>query len=120
LFNSEESRQLATTIYLSVDTSATMKRAKATNLGNLPLFATDDVIGAALLGTDRAREWLQIAPLLEPRGLPKFDKLMGGRYVRAIVSFFDHQYGLDHGGAPPLSPDGVEDFDKWKKQKRRS
>jgi hypothetical protein len=97
-----------------------MKRAGPKSLNNLPLFATDDVLGAALLGADRVQEWRQIAPLLETRGLPKVDKLMGGRYVPAVVAHFDHLYGLDHGGHPPLAPDGVEDFEKWKKQKRRS
>lgn len=97
-----------------------MKRAGTASLDNLPLFATDDVLGAALLGADRVQEWRQIAPLLETRGLPKVDKLMGGRYVRAVVAYFDHQYGLDHGGDPPLAPDGVEDFEKWKKRKHHS
>jgi hypothetical protein len=46
---------------------------------------------------------------------------MGGRYVRAVVAFFDRQYGLDRGGDLPLVPDGVEDFDGWRrKQKRRA
>jgi hypothetical protein len=45
---------------------------------SLPLFATDEEIGAALLGSDRVVEWMQIAPLLEARGLPKIDDLMGG------------------------------------------
>ena len=63
----------------------------------------------------------QIAPMLEARGLPKVDHLMGGRYVPAIVAFFDHQYGLDRSGNAPLVPDGVEDFDGWKqRQKRRA
>ncbi|MGB9389399.1 MAG: hypothetical protein WCB70_05315 [Xanthobacteraceae bacterium] len=97
-----------------------MKRAGTTSLYKLPLFATEDVLGAALLGADRVQEWLQIAPLLETRGLPKFDKLMGGRYVRAVVAYFDHQYGLDHASDRPLAPDGLEDFEKWKKQKHRS
>jgi hypothetical protein len=97
-----------------------MKRAGAQNLNDLPLFATENLLGAALLGADRVQEWLQIAPLLETRGLPKSDKLMGGRYVRAVVAYFDHQYGLDHSGVPPLAPDGVEDFEKWKRQKHRS
>lgn len=63
-----------------------MKRAGTTSLDNLPLFATDDVLGAALLGADRVQEWRQIVPLLETRGLPKVDKLMGGRCVRVVVA----------------------------------
>jgi hypothetical protein len=97
-----------------------MKRTKAKSLDNLPLFATDDVLGAALLGPDRVQEWRQIALLLETRGLPKVDKLMGGRYVPAVVAHFDHQYGLDRGGDQLLAPDGVENFEKWKKQKHHS
>jgi hypothetical protein len=98
-----------------------MSRTRATSsLSTLPLFATDDVLGSALLGPDRVQEFRQMVTLLEPRGFPKIDQLMGGRYVPAVRAFFDHQYGLDRGGVPPLVPDGVEDFDGWKsKQKRR-
>jgi hypothetical protein len=88
---------------------------------SLPLFATEEVIGAMLFGPGREQEWRQIAPLLETRGFPKVDQIMGGRYVRAVIGFFDHQYGLDHGSAPPLAPDGPEDFKTWTgKQKRRA
>ena len=97
-----------------------MKRAGTPSLDNLPLFAADDVLGAVLLGPDRVQEWRQISPLLETRGLPKVDQLMGGRYVRAVVAYFDHRYGLDHRSDLPLAPDGVEDFKKWKTQKHRS
>ncbi|MGO8923244.1 MAG: hypothetical protein ACLQF4_09925 [Xanthobacteraceae bacterium] len=98
-----------------------MTRRPALTLDHLPLFADDALIGVALLGPGRAREWDKIAELLETRGLPKIDTLMGGRYVRAVVAFFDHQYGLDHSGAPPLAPDGAEDFATWRgKHKRRA
>lgn len=85
----------------------------------LPLFADNSSIGAALFGPERAREWPPIASLLEGRGLPKIDQLMGGRYVPAVRAFFDHQYGLDRGGTPPLAPDGAEDFEGWRRQRRR-
>lgn len=89
---------------------------QTSNLESLPLFATDDAIGAALLGPKRVAEFKQIVPLLEARGL-----LMGGRYTRAVIAFFDHQYGLDCGGDDlPLAPDGTERFDQWRKQKRHS
>jgi len=87
----------------------------------LALFATDEIVGVLLLGPERWQEWRQIAPLLEARGLPKVDPLMGGRYLPAVIGFFDHLYGLDRGGGPPLAPDGVEDFDGWReRQKRRA
>jgi hypothetical protein len=84
-----------------------------------PLFATDEVIGEALLGARRVKEWRQIAPMLEARGLPRVDPLMGGRYTRALIAFFDHEYGLDHGGDVLLAPDGMENFDKWKAKKNQ-
>jgi hypothetical protein len=93
--------------------------AKASSVELLPLFATDDVIGAALLGADRVQEWKQMAPLLEARGLPKVDALMGGRYVRAVIAFFDHLYGLDRDASAPLVPDGIEDFEGWKQKAKR-
>jgi len=87
----------------------------------LPLFAADEAIGTMLLGPDREQEWRQIAPLLEVRGLPKVDPMMGGRYTRAVIGFFDHQYGLDRGSVLPLAPDGPEGFETWTgKQRRRA
>ena len=86
---------------------------------SFPWFATEDQIGTALLGANRLDEWLQIAPLLEARGLPKIDQLMGGRYMPAVRAFFDRLYGLDHSAANlPLAPDGVEDFGSWKRRKK--
>ena len=97
------------------------RAAKTSSVELLPLFATDDVIGAALLGPKRVQEWRQIAPMLEARGLPKVDPLMGGRYVPAVRAYFDHQYGLDRNGDRPLAPDGAEDFDGWRqRQKHRA
>jgi hypothetical protein len=87
-------------------------------LEQLPLFADDASIGKALFGPDRAREWPSLAPLLESRGLPKIDGLMGGRYVPAVRAFFDHLYGLDR-STSPLAPDGIEDFQKWREKQKR-
>ena len=97
---------------------ASSRTRNAVSLSTLPLFATDDVLGAALLGPDRVQEFRQMAPMLEGRGFPKTDLLMGGRYMRAVVAYFDHQHGLDHGTAVPLAPDGPEDFGWKAKQKR--
>jgi hypothetical protein len=86
---------------------------------SLPLFATDAVLGAYLLGAERVQEFKQMVELLERRGFPKIDHLMGGRYTPAVRAFFDQQYGLDRGTALPLAPDGVEDFDRCKPGSRR-
>ena len=89
------------------------------SLKSLQWFATEDQIGTALLGANRLHEWRQIAPLLEARGLPKIDQLMGSRYMPAVRAFFDRLYGLDHTAADvPLAPDGVEDFGSWKTRKK--
>jgi hypothetical protein len=85
-------------------------------LDQLPLFADDSSIGAALFGSDRAGDWTQIASLLETRGLPKIDALMGGRYVPAVRAFFDRDYGLS--STAPLAPDGTEDLGAWKRKRQ--
>ena len=97
---------------------AKMKRAEATSLDDLPLFATDDMICAALLGPDRVEEWRMMVSLLEAKGFPKIDERFGGRYLPAVRAYFDHEYGLDGGVAAPLAPDGREDFESWKKKQR--
>jgi hypothetical protein len=89
-------------------------------LGNLPLFASDAEIGAALLGSKRASEWKALAPLYERQGFPKIDPIMGGRYVPAIMAFFDKQYGI--ATLVPAAPDGIDRPETWKTapgQKRR-
>lgn len=85
-----------------------MSRAPHT-IDDLPLFAPDEAIAAVLMGPGKTAEWKQIAALLEGRGLPKIDALMGGRYVPAVKRFFDIEYKLTDG--PPLAaPDGPEEL----------
>jgi hypothetical protein len=86
----------------------------------LPLFADDRSLGAALLGRERACEWKSLAALYERQGLPKIDEVMGGRYVPAVKAFFDRTYGLDGPASPvPAAPDGIERPEAWKRSKRR-
>ncbi len=88
-----------------------MTRRPAIRLDDLPDFASDTEIGAALLGPGRACEWQRLAPLYERRGFPKVDPVMGGRYVRAVRAFFDREYSLT--SIVPSAPDGVEDPAGW-------
>jgi hypothetical protein len=99
-----------------------VRSSRCASLESLPLFATDNVLGAALLGPDRVCEWQAMTPLLETKGLPKVDPLMHGRYVPTVRAFFDHLYGLHRGAAnaPPFAPDGVEDLEAWRNRNRRS
>jgi hypothetical protein len=62
------------------------------SLDKLPLFASEEAISAALMGPGKTVEWRQIVPLLERRGLPTVDGLLGGRYVPAVKAFFDREY----------------------------
>ena len=86
-------------------------------LANLPMFAPDEAIAAAFMGPGKTVEWRQIAALLEPRGLPKIDPLMGGRYVPAVKAFFDKEYKLTE-NAPATSPDGPEELGSCKARHR--
>ena len=62
------------------------------SLDKLPLFASEEAISAALLGPGKTVAFRQIVPLLERRGFPTIDGLMGGRYVPAVKAFFDREY----------------------------
>ena len=99
---------------------ASSRTRNAVSLSALPLFASDDVLGAALLGPDRVQEFTQMVPMLEARGLPKIDHLMGGRYTacRRRITSITSTVSIMRTASVPLAPDGVEDFDGWKKQER--
>lgn len=86
-------------------------------LDDLPIFADDKELGRALMGA-RAGDWPQVAALLEGKGLPTIDALMGGRYVPAVRAFFDRQHGLSP-SIVPHKPDGVEDLGSWRKRKHQ-
>jgi hypothetical protein len=85
-------------------------------LDNLPMFASEEAIAGALMGPGKNAEWRQIAPLLERRGFPTIDGLMGGRYTRAIKAFFDREYDV-HGAAQVSSPHAPAELGSWKKQR---
>lgn len=73
--------------------------ARTRSLAELPLYADDTAIGAAVLGSERASEWKAMAPLLEARGLPKIDALHGARFVPDVCRF----YGVER-------PDSIRTF----------
>lgn len=81
----------------------TAKRERQVTFADLPLFASERDIANALMGPGRYSTWRAIAPLLERRGLPTIDGLMGGRYTPAIRAFFDREYGDPRpgGDVPP-------------------
>lgn len=96
-----------------------MTRAAPVTIDGLPLFASEEALAAAFIGPGKTAEWKQIAALLEGRGLPKIDALMGGRYAPAVRAFFDKEYGLIE-KAPRLAPSGVENLGAWKEERPRA
>jgi len=90
---------------------------RPTSLTDLPMFAHDDAIAIVFMGPGKTVEWRQIAALLEPRGLPKIDPMMGGRYVPAVKRFFDDEYKLT-AGPPSAAPDGPEELGSCKPRRR--
>jgi hypothetical protein len=83
----------------------------------LPLYATDTELAKAILGS-RAKSWKGFAALYEGKGLPKVNELMGGRFVPAVLKFFDHYEGVTS-GAPIPARDGSEDPSSWSSRKPR-
>jgi hypothetical protein len=85
-------------------------------LDDLPLFAQDDAIAIVFMGPGKTAQWRQVAALLEDRGLPKIDALMGGRYVPAVKAFFDNEYRLT-AASPLATPDGPEELGACKQRR---
>lgn len=92
---------------------------RAATLADLPLFSSDEAIAAALMGPGKTVEWRQIAALLEARGLPKINALMGGRYVPAVKAFFDREYDLLESAPRRAAADGVERLGAWRNETKR-
>lgn len=55
--------------------------------------------------------WKAKAIFLERDGFPKIDPLMGGRYLPAVIAYFDRRYGLSRVEASAL--DGQENLDAF-------
>jgi hypothetical protein len=100
-----------------------MSRTLAIALDALPLYASDEQIGAAVLGRSRAREFCDLVTALEREpGFPRIDLLMGGRYVPAVRRFLDMRHGVIVAAAAAV-PDGREgDGSSWntRAKKRRA
>jgi hypothetical protein len=92
--------------------------ARFKTLDQLPAFASDDDLATALLGTGKITVFRAVVPLLEHRGFPKIDGLMGGRYVPAVKAFFDREYHVQ-GEAQVSAPHAPAELGAWKKQRGR-
>lgn len=88
-------------------------------LSQLPLFATDQQLAAAIVGKDRASMWVKaVIPQLEKKGFPRIDPLHDGRPVPLVRRFYDGYFGIK-ASFSAAAPDGGEDLSIWKRSKRR-
>ena len=81
------------------------------------MFAPDDEIAVVVIGPGKTTQWRQVVSLLESRGFPKIDPMMGGRYMPAVRRFFDDEYKLTVGAALAV-PDGPEELGACKPRQR--
>lgn len=89
-----------------------MSKHRPLTLSDLPLYASDEQIGEAVLGWQRRCEFKALAALREKHGMPKVSTYWGGRYVPAVKRFLDADNGLAPTQDTPLTPDGAEG--SWK------
>lgn len=95
-----------------------MTRRKHRTINELPLFASDEDIGEAVLGFERRREFVAMASALQPVGFPRFNPFYKGRYVPAVRDFFEREYGSING--VHMVPDGKEgSFHSSRRQKHK-
>ncbi|WP_457811291.1 hypothetical protein [Sinorhizobium meliloti] len=87
-------------------------------LSQLPLFATDQQLAAAIVGKDRASMWVKaVIPQLEKKGFPRMDPLHDGRPVPLVRKFYEGYFGITAGFAA-AAPDGKENLGMWKSRRR--
>ncbi|MDX2328707.1 hypothetical protein [Sinorhizobium meliloti] len=87
-------------------------------LSQLPLFATDQQLAAAIVGKDRASMWVKaVIPQLEKKGFPRIDPLHDGRPVPLVRKFYEGYFGITAGFAA-AAPDGKENLGMWKSRRR--
>lgn len=91
-------------------------RRSIVTLEELPLFADERSLSDAVLGHGSYTHWRAIVPLLERRGFPKVDGLMGGRYTRAVRAFFDREYGI-HGATQVSAPHQPADLGAYGRER---
>lgn len=82
---------------------------------DLPLYASDEELGPAILGPKRAHLWPQVAKVEEKAGLPRIQHLYGGRYTPGIKAFYDRRYRLlETQSQPEPNEEEGESFNDWK------
>lgn len=92
-----------------------VRAASIQTLDSLPLFATDEEIARAVVGPDRAADWMQnhLPSLQAQAGFPPLERSHGGRYTPAVKAFYDRRYNI--GGQNP-GLDKPEDASRWRRR----
>jgi hypothetical protein len=65
------------------------RRSDRLTLDDLPLFASDEDLAVAIVGPERAGDFLKTLPTLERRGFPPRSEAFGGRYVPLVRDYFE-------------------------------
>ncbi len=73
-----------------------------------PLFAPENIVAEVVFG-ERFKLWRpELVRQLEREGLPPARRLIGMRYLPAVIDFFDRREGFRRGRPEP--EDGPENF----------
>jgi hypothetical protein len=81
---------------------------------DLPLFASNEQLGTAIVGAERAKYWADVTvkSLELMPGFPQFDPAHGGRYSLGVKRFYEHHHGGDPASRPRVQ-DGQENPNAW-------
>lgn len=79
------------------------------NDDGLPLYPSEAQISRRVFGPGRTDEWRALVHILERKGFPQIDPLIGRRYWRACQMWFDARHGIvDIRPGQLGKPDGEE------------
>jgi hypothetical protein len=93
-----------------------MSRRTFRPLSELPIFASDMEIAVAVVGPERAGDYVRnIIPVLERHGFPPFCPLHKGRNTLLVKTFYGPQAASDV-GARVIRQDGQ--MGPWKRSRR--
>ncbi|MDF2813079.1 MAG: hypothetical protein K0S56_4110 [Microvirga sp.] len=95
-------------------TRRTRISALSPSFEDLPLFATDLEIGAAVVGGAKADHWAKVTVkgLERQAGFPRFDEVHQGRYTPGVRKFYEHLHGAP-AGQLPMAQETPEDHGSW-------
>ena len=99
---------------------STKQIGRVLTLRDLPMFASDQLLAEAIVGPEKASDWLRFRlPTLEKKaGFPPIDDFHGGRSVRLVARFYDDYLGV---AEKNQSVRRVSlDVEAWKPSKRQA